>query len=426
MVLSFVFVSCSPNKAKDSSRRASAGLENAENYGSLAFADSSSAKTPESAPNNSPDLINYDEVVGVWISYIELSEILTGKTEEQFRQGYREMMDNCSSLGINTVFVHLRPFGDAVYKSEHYPWSKYVTGKLGREPAFDPLEVMLEETHQRGISFHGWLNPMRIQHNADIANVPKEYLIGQWYNDDHAKGRYIVEYGDNWYLNPAYNEVIELIGKGAEEITSRYNIDGIHIDDYFYPTTDNSFDADSYSESESTFASLSKFRRYNCNNMVRRLYSSAKLGNPDSLFGISPSGNLEYNERIYADVEAWCKNIGYTDYMAPQFYFGFDNSEQPYTECINNWQKMLKTSDVKLIFGLAVYKIGAEDIWAGEGSQEWVTQKQILLRQIQEAKKLDSYGGVVFYSYNYLFNPVHLSAAIQEEIEAFKPVIQGD
>jgi uncharacterized lipoprotein YddW (UPF0748 family) len=382
--------------------------------------------TAQTTPSPSPPAytpLNHDEVTGVWISYIELAGILTGKTGAQFRASYAKMMDNCLTLGINTVYVHLRPFGDALYQSDYYPWSQFVTGTLGQAPDFDPLAVMLEESHKRGISFHGWINPMRIQSERNISRVSRDYAIGQWYTDDSKRGRYIVQHGNNWFLNPAYPEVIELIGNGAREITAKYNVDGIHIDDYFYPTTSTSFDAHAFNAS--SFTTLSNFRIFNCNKMVSTLFTAVKQGNPDALFGVSPQGNIEGNlTHLYADVETWCRNPGYADYIAPQFYYGFHNETQPYIECINKWQAFLENSDVVLIFGLAVYKVGAEDAWAGTGSREWLEEKQILRRQIAEARKLASYGGIILYSYNYLFNPVHVTAAIRDEIEAFKPLLR--
>jgi uncharacterized lipoprotein YddW (UPF0748 family) len=282
---------------------------------------------------------------------------------------------------------------------------------------------MLEETHERGISFHGWINPMRIQQNAHIGQVPTDYPIGKWYADDSKRAKYIVKHEDNWYLNPAYDEVIELIGSGAAEISRKYNVDGIHIDDYFYPTTSASFDAQAFLESP--FVSLSRFRLFNCSTMVRALYASAKRGNPNVLFGISPQGSIENNYNyLYADVEAWCGNAGFADYIAPQFYYGFDNALQPYSECINKWQEMLNDSPVRLLFGLAVYKIGAEDPFAGDGSREWIEERQILRRQIEQARETANYGGVIFFSYHWLFNPIHVTDAIQEEIEAFKPLLR--
>jgi len=366
--------------------------------------------------------LNYGEVKGVWISYIELSGILTGKSEAAFRKSFGEMMDNCASIGINTVYVHLRPFGDALYESDRYPWSKYASGKIGVAPKFDPLAVMLEEAHKRKISFQGWINPMRINADTDIAKVPADYAVGAWYADDSKKGKYIVKCGDYWYLNPAYEDTVKLIADGAAEICAKYEIDGIHIDDYFYPVTDASFDAAAYKAS--SFSTVSGFRLYNCSAMVKALYSAVKKGNPNALFGISPQGSVTNNrEELYADVEKWCKSAGFCDYIAPQFYYGFENSAQPYKKCIAEWQEMVKYSDVKLVMGLAVYKIGKEDAWAGDGKNEWITGKQIIKRQIEEARLMKNYGGVVFYSYNYLFSSAQVTPAISDEIAAIKTIL---
>jgi len=366
--------------------------------------------------------LNYSEVKGVWIPYLDLSGILTKKTEDQFRKSFGEMMDNCASMGINTVYVHLRPFGDALYESERYPWSKYASGTVGTAPKFDPLKIMISEAHSRKISFQGWINPMRINSGDDISKVSKDYAVGRWYADSDKNGKYIVKCGNNWYLNPAYEEVTELIAGGAAEICAKYDVDGIHIDDYFYPVTDSSFDAAAYKASG--FSSVSGFRTYNCSVMVKSLYSAVKKGNPNALFGISPQGSISnnYNEQ-YADVEKWCKNAGFCDYIAPQIYYGFENSAEPYKKCVSKWQDMVNYSDVKLIMGLAVYKIGKEDAYAGDGKTEWITGREIIKRQIEEARKAKSYGGVVFYSYSYLFSPSQVTPAISTEIAAVKTIL---
>ncbi|MCL1832028.1 MAG: family 10 glycosylhydrolase [Oscillospiraceae bacterium] len=365
---------------------------------------------------------NYTTIAGVWISYIELSGILTNRTEEQFRSGFADMMNNCRSLGINTVYVHLRPFGDALYSSDYYPWSKYVTGRVGGVPEYDPLTVMLEEAHSRDISFHGWLNPMRIQADADIADVSDTFAIGKWYKSEKLRKTYIVKHNENWYLNPAHEEVRALIGDGAEEITAKYNIDGLHIDDYFYPTTSPDFDALSFA-AISAPKSLSAFRRANVNAMVRELYTSVKRGNPNALFGISPSGDFSLNaDELYADVHAWAGG-GFADYIVPQLYYGFNNESLPFAEYAARWQDLYAESSVKLMYGLAVYKIGAADKFAGTGEREWLDEREIIRRQIEAVRAAPGYGGVVFFSYNFLFNPTHVTEAIIAEIVAFKPLL---
>lgn len=375
----------------------------------------------DNLPVNNYSALNYSEVKGVWISYFELYPILTGKSKSQFASGIGAYYDNCLSLGINTVFVHVRPYGDAMYKSDYFPWSKYCTGYIGENPGFDPLEVMISEAHSRGISFHAWINPLRCYQQDDAPYVSDSYLTKQWYNNND--GDYIVKVNSYWWLNPAYTEVTDLIALGVAEIVSKYDVDGIHIDDYFYPTTDSSFDSIAYNAS--SYNDLSQFRLDNCSRMVADMYSAVKSHNPTALFGVSAQGNVNNNEtQLFADVVRWSKEDGFVDYMAPQIYYGFENSGQPFAEVVEQWDEMLKGTGRPLIPGLAVYKIGNEDTWAGSGSQEWITDKEIIKRQIEKSRTASNYGGVILYSYQFIFEPdISTKQAVNNEIAAFKPLL---
>ena len=379
----------------------------------------------DNLPVNSYTALNYNEVKGVWISYFELYPILTGKSSSQFRSGIGEYYDNCLSLGINTVYVHVRPYGDAIYKSDYYPWSKYCTGYIGEDPGFDPLDIMIEEAHARGISFQAWVNPLRCYHENDAPDVSTTYKTGQWY--DTKDGDYIVKVKSKvdsyWWLNPAYKEVTDLIANGAAELVSKYDVDGVHIDDYFYPTTESYFDSIAYNAS--SYNSLSQFRLDNCSRMVSGMYNAVKSHNPTALFGVSAQGNVTNNEtQLYADVEKWSKEDGYVDYMAPQIYYGFDNSGQPFDQVVEQWDKMLAGTGKSLIPGLAVYKIGTEDTWAGDGKYEWINDKEIIKRQIIKSQGTSNYGGVILYSYQFIFEPSSdVKQAVNKEISAFKPLL---
>lgn len=379
----------------------------------------------DNLPVNSYTALNYNEVKGVWISYFELYPILTGKSESQLRSGIGEYYDNCLSLGINTVYVHVRPFGDAIYKSDYFPWSKYCTGYIGKDPGYDPLKVMIDEAHARGISFQAWVNPLRCYHENDAPDVSTTYKTGQWY--DTKDGDYIVKVKSKvdsyWWLNPAYKEVTDLIANGAAELVSKYDVDGVHIDDYFYPTTESYFDSIAYNAS--SYNSLSQFRLDNCSRMVSGMYNAVKSHNPTALFGVSAQGNVTNNEtQLYADVEKWSKEDGYVDYMAPQIYYGFDNSGQPFDQVVEQWDKMLAGTGKSLIPGLAVYKIGTEDEWAGSGRYEWQNDKEIIKRQILKSQKTSNYGGVILYSYQFIFEPSSdVKQAVNKEISAFKPLL---
>ncbi len=387
-------------------------------------AESKAQETPaltDNLPVNSYTALNYSDVKGVWISYFELYPILTGKSKAEFTSDIGEYYDNCLSLGINTVYVHVRPYGDAIYRSDYFPWSKYCTGYIGEDPGFDPLDIMIEEAHARGISFQAWVNPLRCYQEDDAPYVSTSYKTGQWY--DTKDGDYIVKVNSYWWLNPAYKEVTDLIALGAAELVSRYDVDGVHIDDYFYPTTDESFDSIAFSAS--SYSSLSQFRLDNCSRMVSGMYNAVKSHNPTAVFGVSAQGNVTNNEtQLYADVEKWSRESGYVDYMAPQIYYGFDNSGQPFEQVIEQWDDMLSGTGKALIPGLAVYKIGTEDAWAGNGQYEWINDTEIIKRQIIKSQETSNYGGVILYSYQFIFEPdAAVKQEVDEEIAAFKPLL---
>lgn len=370
---------------------------------------------------NSYRALNYSEVKGVWISYLELSSILTGKTEGQFTRSIREVYANCADMGLNTVYVHVRSHGDAYYKSDYYPWSKYVTGTFGQAPDFDPLTIMIDEAHSAGLSFQAWINPYRLCAVSDMKLVSAEYPTGNWYLT--SDGDRVAAEGSYYYLNPGYVEADELIAAGVKEIVTKYNVDGIHIDDYFYPTTDKAFDSKVFAASG--YSSLSRFRTDNCTKMVKALYKAVKECNSTALFGVAPQGNISNNyDYMYADVKTWCADGEYIDYIMPQIYFGFKNSGQPYETVLSDWQSMVTGTGVKLIPGLGVYKIGNEDSYGGStGRYEWQTDSEIIKRQIEASQNKANYGGFVLYSYNHVFNPDSNAYAKETEMAAVKNYI---
>ena len=221
----------------------------------------------------------------------------------------------------------------------------------------------------------------------------------------------------SWYLNPGYKATVQLIADGVSEIVSNYNVDGVQIDDYFYPTTEAYFDSAAYAAS-GTGKSLSEWRTGIINNMVRQLYSAVKSSNSTAVFGISPQGSIEnnYND-LYADVKTWCSSSGYVDYILPQIYYGFNNSTLPYKDTCLAWSKMVTNPSVKLVIGLAPYKIGIADNWAGDGKYEWANSTDTLARQMSYAQTLSNYGGVAMYRYDSLFAPSNdVAKAVNAEL----------
>ena len=236
-------------------------------------------------------------------------------------------------------------------------------------------------------------------------------------------GKYAVDVNGTYYLNPAYEQVTELIAAGASEILENYNVDGLHIDDYFYPTTDASFDSSAFSASGK--ASLSDFRFANCDRMVSEIYSAVKKTNPTAIFSVSVQGRVDNNyNQLYADVRKWCTTKGYLDVIIPQIYYGFENSAAPYKDTLDEWEALAVKGGIPLITGLSVSKVGCEDAWAGSGKYEWINNSDIISRQYAAARKCRSYGGFALYSYRSIFSPdKSVSAAVSKEIKALKDII---
>ena len=372
---------------------------------------SSSSETPAPAPSygaNTYRALNYSEVKGMWISYIDLAGIPSG-SESAFRSGIADIYDNCEALGINTVYVHVRSHGDAYYSSDYFPRTKYLGG------TYDPLEVMVDEAHARGLSFQAWINPLR---GCAVSDISREsgYKLYDWAGGETR----LVQVGSYYYLNPAYTEVTDLIAAGAREITANYDVDGVHIDDYFYPTTEAYFDSAAFSQSG--LSSLSDFRLANCDRLVSSLYSAVKKGNSSAIFGVSCQGSLYNNYNyMYAYVKKWCAQSGFIDYIMPQIYYGFKNSAEPFEECVNTWNNLAYSGGIPLIVGITSAKLGLEDKWAGEGRDEWITDEFILERQFLASRELSSYGGIGIYSYGSVFNADYsVREQVEKEIDALK------
>ena len=155
------------------------------------------------------------------------------------------------------------------------------------------------------------------------------------------------------------------------------------------------------------------------------LYSAVKTANPSAVFGVSCQGNMSNNyNQMYADVEKWCINSGYVDYIMPQIYFGFENSTQPFATCVKNWDNLAARGNVPLIVGLTAAKFGAEDVWAGAGRDEWITDRSILKRQFLESLEQTSYGGICLFRYGCVFEPESgVRSQVEQEVYDLKSVL---
>ena len=349
--------------------------------------------------------LNYtDALKAVWISQFDISSTYTQSSESNFRTQIAAVMSDISTKGFNTVIVQVRPNGDSFYPSEYYPWSKYVLGSYSKTAtkSYDPFEILIDEAHKLNLSVQAWINPLRLMSTSEITNIADNYLIKQWYNDSSKKGKYIVEYSGTYYLNPAYEEVRNLIINGAVEICEKYNVDGVHMDDYFYPTTDSSFDSAAYQASG--YSKLASFRKNNLNLLVSGMYSAIKAIDSNILYGISPAGNLTSVESTqYAEVSKWCSTDGYIDYIMPQIYWGFKNEYSPFITRVDEWVNATTNENVKLYIGLALYKAADEGSRRDTDGTEWADYNDILKRQIEHlVNNVPKCDGIAAFSYKYL------------------------
>lgn len=337
------------------------------------------------------------EMRAVWISCYELPNASGGESE--FREEISAMFSNVKSSGFNTVFVHVRPFADAVYPSEVYPWSKYVCS--GKNPGFDPLEVMTQCARELSLSFHAWINPFRISLSSDTDKIPDNSPAV-----DMLKNGDAVVLDNGIYFNPASTAVHALIYDGVREILDNYGVDGIHIDDYFYPSADEKIDKKQFEQYVSSGGekSLGDWRRDSVSAFAAGLYSLVKSYGEDKIFSISPAGNLNGNSgKLFADVSLWLSCDGYADIIIPQLYFGFENSSMPFEKTAEQWSRAATNDCVRIVWGLAPYKCGKTDKNAGAGEEEWVENNDILSRQLECVRALDRYDGFALFSYSYIF-----------------------
>ena len=363
------------------------------------------------------------EIRGIWLSYIDISPMLTGKSREVFTKNIEVAFQEIKDFGINTVIVQVRPFSDALYESKYYPWSFICSGAEGKEINFDPLEIMVKEAHKRNLRIEAWINPYRVRTVTSKEEISDKNPATQWINEDSDS---IIKYNEGVYYNPGKEEVRQLIVNGVSEIVENYNVDGIHFDDYFYPTTEKFVDEKAFESYllEGGALSLEEWRRENVNILVKEVYEAIKKIDAEVLFGISPQGSMKnnYNSQ-YIDVQKWVQNKGYVDYICPQVYYGFENENSDFLSTIESFNDLIKDPTVELYIGLAAYKAGLEDKWAGTGSQEWMNNNDILKRQVEAARNLNNYSGVFLYRYDSLFNPSsQVSDEVKNEMENLKKV----
>ena len=346
-----------------------------------------------------------ENIIGVWINYNEIHAIIEDcETQSQLNEKIKFMLNEYNKYNINTIFIHSRAFDDSFYSSKIYQPSEYCSND-NSQLKFDVLQSFIDLSNEFNIEIHAWVNPYRIRKDNKVELINKNTLASEWYTQNPEDQRLIITENSIFY-NPASMEVQKYVLSGVKEILENYNVDGVHIDDYFYPTTNENIDTEFYNEyvKQGGKLSLADYRRQNVNSLVTSIYSLVKTYNKDLCFSISPSADIDadYNSH-YADVFLWASKKGYVDYIIPQIYFGFEHETMPFENVINEWIN-LKSDNTKIAIGLSVYKSGEVDIFAKSGSNEWIENADILKRQIQIINNNENLNGYSYYSSLYLIN----------------------
>ena len=341
-----------------------------------------------------------EEKRAVFISYIELGNYLRGKDEETIKKTIDDMLDNVKNFDFNMVILQVRSFSDAIYPSSIFPSSRSIVNNEGDELPFDILKYFIKKAHQKDLELHAWINPYRISNDTDTSIISKENPAYKLINTSSVK---VID-NVGIYYNPASSEVESLILDGVEEIIKKYDVDGIHFDDYFYPKS-NDIDGTDYEKAykDNNSLTLQEYRLNTISSLIRKTYKLIKSYDKSILFGISPDGNIDNNYNSnYVDTRKFCTEEGYLDYIMPQVYYGFLNSTKPFEDTVKSWNNLI-TNDIDLIPALAFYKTGNIDEFAKEGVNEWVEYNNIIAREVMLSRELSNYSGFALFRYDSIF-----------------------
>lgn len=374
---------------------------------------------------------------GAWIATVANidwpSSAAVGNAELQ-KQEMIKTLDELAKIGINAVIFQVRPTADALYLSYLEPTSHWITGKQGDAIGYDPLAMVVEEAHKRGMEVHAWLNPYRVNlPNMDMNKLAMDHIF-------RLQPEWFWKYGSQYYFNPALAETRDWICGVVEDIVCRYGVDAIHMDDYFYPYPIKNKplpDIADFTRDPRGFVSIDDWRRDNVNKTVEAISKTIRATNPKTRFGISPFGvwrNLDPNDttsnlpkgsatragitnydHLYADILLWIK-MGWIDYVAPQVYWEIGKTIADYRIITEWWADQMQAirkanpdNHCQLYIGMASYRLGGE-----KENKAWKEGNEIA-RQMRLNLSIDGVDGECFYSTRPLLkNPLHVCDSIRQ------------
>ncbi|MFI6387028.1 glycoside hydrolase family 10 protein [Nonomuraea sp. NPDC050540] len=348
---------------------------------------------------------------GVWIATVRNIDwpSRTGLSPDRQKAEYVKILDAAAKRRLNAVFVQVRPASDALYKSSLEPWSQYLTGTAGKDPGWDPLPFLIDEARKRGMEFHAWFNPYRASYDANAAKLPAGHPA-------RVHPDWIVKYGDRLYYNPGLPQVREHVTKVITDVVKRYDVDGVHFDDYFYPYPGEggTFNDKAAFTKYRSGKNLGDWRRDNVNKLIAQVDKAVHETRSSVKFGISPFGiwrnkaqdptgsatsGMSAYDSIYADARHWIKN-GTVDYVMPQLYWPRGLKVADYKALAPWWAKEVKGTGVDLYIGQALYRVGAKD------DKAWTRPGELSAHLTLNRKHPQIDGDVYFSAKQFLTNPL--------------------
>ncbi len=328
------------------------------------------------------------ELRGMWLTTVYNIDWPSkpGLDEAVVKSEYLGWLDLAQRLNLNAIFVHVRPSGDALWPSEYAPWSNWLTGRLdGQSPGWDPLEFIIAEAHKRDLEFHAWFNPYRGTQPAPRGGAGADFTKLATNHPLRHHPEWAVTYpakssASRLYFNPGIPEARRFVEDAMLEAVKRYDVDGVHFDDFFYPYPEERQDfndAAAFATYGAGFKSKADWRRDNVNKLVQEMNQRVKEIKPWVKFGISPFGiwrnartdskgsptsGLQSYDEIYADTRLWVQKE-WLDYIVPQLYWHIGFEVADYAKLLPWWSKLVAGTHVQLYIGMADWRVGEKGAW---------------------------------------------------------------
>jgi len=364
-----------------------------------------------------------DSVRGIWVSNVANIDTPIMKDINEYQSYLKNMIATIASYNLNTIIFQVRPNNDAYYASKLNPWSRYITGEEGKDPGFDVLKFVIDEAKKYNIKVHAWMNPYRVsQASLDQLQMTKEEYLNTLAPNNFARihpEHTILDGANKLILSPSHKEVIDFVTESIMEVVENYDVEGVHIDDYFYPYAKIPEDRemeDYLKYRESDDISFDDFRRHNVDKMIKNIHDALKKSfsktSKKVLFGISPfaiyrtnskiiptgwdkgsynaGGALQCYSELYSDVYNWMVN-NWIDYVVPQIYFPFERADVTYHDLTRWWSNIAKETCTTLYIGMALYQMGSNEVWSNPLEIE---------NQLSYNMQYDNIAGTIFFTYH--------------------------